>query len=255
MENLNSDLIQAATSNFNLPHDVVTLPTGGIFYKNKQKSVKVGYLTASDENFIVDAVQRRGDNLITNLIRTKLYEPELKVQDLLQEDIEAILLFLRNSSFGPEYKLSLTDPNTGKNFDATILLDELNIKQPKVKPNSDGTFEVKLPRSESVVKIKPLTFAESEELNKQYETYPQGRVAPTVSWKLNKQILEVNGSNDRMQISSFIEQLPIMDSKYIKNFLSENVPSLDLKRKVQAPSGEIVDVNINFGVEFFRPFF
>ena len=35
---------------FNLPHDVVKLPSGGIFYKSKKKSVKVGYLTASDEN-------------------------------------------------------------------------------------------------------------------------------------------------------------------------------------------------------------
>ena len=36
--------------NFNLPHDVVMLPSRGKFYKSKKKSVKVGYLTASDEN-------------------------------------------------------------------------------------------------------------------------------------------------------------------------------------------------------------
>jgi hypothetical protein len=46
-----------------------------------------------------------------------------------------------------------------------------------------------------------------------------------------------------------------MDSKYIRNFLNENVPSLDLKKQVLAPSGEIVNVDVNFGVEFFRPFF
>ena len=32
--------------NFNLPHDVVPLPSQGLFYKNKKKSIKVGYLTA-----------------------------------------------------------------------------------------------------------------------------------------------------------------------------------------------------------------
>ena len=37
---------------FNLPHDVVTLPSRGVFYKSKKKSVKVGYLTASDENIL-----------------------------------------------------------------------------------------------------------------------------------------------------------------------------------------------------------
>lgn len=254
MENLNSELIKAATSNFTLPHDVVSLPTGGIFYKNKQKSIKVGYLTATDENVIVDAIQKKGENLVTNLIRNKIYEPELKVQELLEEDIQAILIFLRNSSFGPEYLFNLTDPSTGKNFETTILLDELNINKPKVQPNSDGTFEIKLPRTESVVKIRPLAYSELEEINKMSENYPQGRIAPVVSWKLNKQIVELDGSNDRQKIATFIDNLPIMDSKYIKNFLAENIPSLDLKRQIIAPSGELVNVNITFGVEFFRPF-
>jgi hypothetical protein len=37
--------------------------------------------------------------------------------------------------------------------------------------------------------------------------------------------------------------------------MKENEPKLDLKKTVIAPSGEKVDVEINFGVEFFRPFF
>ena len=39
--------------NFNLPHDVVPLPSQGLFYKNKKKSIKVGYLTALDENLLM----------------------------------------------------------------------------------------------------------------------------------------------------------------------------------------------------------
>jgi len=256
MENLNSDLVQAATANFNLPHDVVTLPTGGIFYKNKQKTVKIGYLTASDENLIVDAIQKKsGNNLVSNIIRNKMYEHDLKVGELLNADVEAIMIFLRNSSFGPEYNFNLEDPKTGKYFEGKVFLDELNIKQPKEKPSSDGTFEVKLPRSGASVKIRPLSYVEMEEINSMIDTYPLGRVAPSVSWTLNKQIVELNGSSDRNQITTFIEQMPIMDSKFIKNFLSENVPSLDLTRQIQAPSGELVTVKIAFGVEFFRPFF
>ena len=40
---MDADLIQAATENFNLPHDVVKLPSQGIFYKSKKSAVKVGY--------------------------------------------------------------------------------------------------------------------------------------------------------------------------------------------------------------------
>ena len=42
-------------SNFSLPHDVVPLPSQGVFYKNKKKSIKVGYLTANDENILMAA--------------------------------------------------------------------------------------------------------------------------------------------------------------------------------------------------------
>ena len=44
---------------FNLPHDVVSLPSGGLFYKSKKKTVKLGYLTASDENLLANINERK----------------------------------------------------------------------------------------------------------------------------------------------------------------------------------------------------
>jgi hypothetical protein len=44
---------QYGQQNFSLPHDVVPLPSGGVFYKNKKNAVKVGYLTANDENILM----------------------------------------------------------------------------------------------------------------------------------------------------------------------------------------------------------
>jgi hypothetical protein len=49
--------------------------------------------------------------------------------------------------------------------------------------------------------------------------------------------------------------MPISDSKFIRTYLNEQEPRLDLKKKVTTPSGEEIDVTIDFGVEFFRPFF
>jgi len=252
---MEQDLINAGQENFTLPHDVVQLPTGGIFYKHKKKYIKVGYLTANDENILMNVSGGGKDGVILSLLRNKIYEPEIKVDDLMDSDIEALLIFLRNSSFGPEYNLTIKDPSTGKEFQTTILLDELNIKQGTTLPNEDGTFTTTLPKTNAVVKLKPLTFGENLEIQKQVESYPSGRVAPRVSWKLNKQIIEVNGISDKGQISLFIDTLPIGDSKYIRNFLNDNVPSLDLNKTIITPSGEKVSVDINFGVEFFRVFF
>lgn len=235
---------------FTLPHDVVPLPSQGIFYKNKKKSVKVGYLTAADENIMMAG----GADMATNLIRNKLYEPDMKVEDMLEGDVEAILVFLRNTGFGPEITVSLTDPQTSKIFKASVTLEQLPITQGQT-PNEDGTFTLTLPRTGSTIKVKPLTFGEITELTRMADSYPQGRVAPKVTWRLNKEIVEIDGSTDKQQISKFVESMPIMDSKHIRKFMDENEPRLDMRKEVIAPSGEKLTVTVGFGVEFFRPFF
>jgi hypothetical protein len=251
---MDSSLLNAATENFTLPHDVVILPTGGIFYKSKKKSIKVGYLTATDENFLLSGLSNK-DSVVMSLLRNKIYEHDLRPEELLDEDIQAILLFLRNTAFGPEYVVRLEDPKTGKLFEKTLVLDELNVKQGQSRPNEDGTFSVELPKTGAKVKLKPINFGELQEIDRIIENYPQGRVAPKVTIKLQKQIVELDGDTDKGKIAIFVEQLPIADSKFIRNFLKDNVPSLDLTKRVIAPSGEETKVDIVFGVEFFRPFF
>jgi hypothetical protein len=237
-------------SNFTLPHDVVPLPTQGVFYKNKKKSIKVGYLTANDENILMAA----GNDMTQTLLRSKIYEPDIRIEDLMEGDVEALLIFLRNTAFGPEMELNLTDPNTRKPFKTTVKLDELNITKGQ-QPSEDGTFITTLPKSQATVKLKPMTYGEILEIQRMSETYPEGRTAPKVTWRLNKQIVEINGVTDRGEIVKFIDQMPIADSKYIRKFLDDNEPKLDLKKTVIAPSGEKLTVNVGFGVDFFRPFF
>jgi len=252
---METNIYEAGTQNFNLPHDVVSLPSGGLFYRSKKKTIKIGYLTANDENMLLGSLNLGNDSIVMSLLRSKIYEHDLRPEELIDGDIEAILIFLRNTSFGPEYKVSLTDPQTNKSFEHTIVLDELNIKQTQVKPDEDGFFTTTLPKTGETVKLKLLSFGDSIRLNKQAEQYPAGRVAPTITWRLMEQIVEVNGNSSKETIAQFVNQLPIMDSKYIRTFLRENAPSLDLTQRVKAPSGEMVTFDITFGVEFFRPFF
>jgi len=238
---------------FNLPHDVVSLPSKGLFYKNKKKSLKIGYLTAQDENILINAANTKG--IVNELVRNKLYEPDIRVEDLLEGDLEAVLIFLRNTSFGPDYTFKLRDPKTNKEFEKTIRLDELNIIEPELKPDDNGIFTLKLPKSGNTVKCKLLTIGDIEGIERILEQYPPNTTPPRVTTRLEKQIVSIDDNSDREYISKFILNLPIMDSKHIRNTLSKCEPKIDLERVVNAPSGERVNVRITFGVEFFRPFF
>jgi hypothetical protein len=72
---------------------------------------------------------------------------------------------------------------------------------------------------------------------------------------MQREIIEVNGSNNKEEIIKFIQSMPIADSKYIRNFMNQNEPRLDMTKSILTPSGERLTVNVGFGVDFFRPFF
>jgi hypothetical protein len=253
---MEQDVYQAGQAEFNLPHDVIELPSKGIFYKSKKKSIKVGYLTASDENIIANADAKKSiqESIIAPLLRSKIYERDLRPEEMIDGDIEAVLIFLRNTSFGPEYTLSATDPSTDERFKTTIVLDELNYKKTLVAPDEDGLFTTKLPVSGKTVRLKILNMKDKMEIDQLIDSYPSERTAPVITTRLNKQIVAIDGDTDRNKIATFIEQMPIGDSKFIRRFIFDNEPRLDLKKEVTAPSGEKVVIDITFGVEFFRPF-
>ena len=245
---------QYGQMDFNLPHDMVKLPSGGVFYKPKKESLKVGYLTASDENLLMSP-NTPAEGIINMLLRSKIYEPGFDINQLIDVDVQAILIFLRNTSFGSEYEFSIMDPKTNKRFDTTILLDELNYLPTDNKPDSDGLFEFTLPKSKVKVKLKLLNLGETNELERLQEKYPQNMVAPIITKRLEKQIVELNGDRDKGNISKFVTQMPIIDSKELRRFIRDCEPKIDLTRTVTAPSGEKVTVEVSFGAEFFRPFF
>ena len=244
---------QYGQANMNLPHDVVPLPSQGLFYSNKKKSLKVGYLTAQDENLLLS--NSGNNNLVMTLLKNKIYEPDFNVNELLDGDAEAILIFLRNTAFGSDYVFKLKDPKTGKDFETTVALDELDIIKPKITPNDKGLFEFNLPKTAVNVKCRLLNIQDSNELTSLSDSYPDGVTVPIVTKRLEKIVVSIDGDENREKISTFISTLPIVDSKFIRNTMSDCEPKLDLNRTTTAPSGEKVTMRITFGAEFFRPFF
>ncbi len=136
-----------------------------------------------------------------------------------------------------------------------INLDELNFLPLKHNPDSDGLFSYTLKKSNKNIKFKLLSISEINEIDKLKDQYPENMIAPTITKKLEKHIIELDSDRDRMKITNFINQMPISDAKDLRKFISECEPKLDLTRTVTAPSGEKVTFEVIFGVEFFRPFF
>ena len=81
------------------------------------------------------------------------------------------------------------------------------------------------------------------------------KVKPMATKRLEKSIIDIDGEVDPMTLSATIHTLPLKDAQAVKKFLSQVQPGLDVTRTTTAPSGKEVKFTLNFGLNFFRPFF
>ena len=103
--------------------------------------------------------------------------------------------------------------------------------------------------------LKTLSPKDEQELNDLRKAYENIKIPPSVTKRIEKMVVEIDGIRDVGEIARTVSQLPIADSKYIRKFIADAEPGLDLRREVVSPAGNAVSFQINFGVEFFRPFF
>jgi hypothetical protein len=134
-------------------------------------------------------------------------------------------------------------------------MDRVKVKDAENLPDENGHFTFILPKSKKTIKLRLLNLGDNLQLEKLQENYPNGMVAPIITSRLEKSIVSIDGDSNKENISKFVSQMPIIDSKEIRRFLKTCEPQLDLTKKVRTPSGEMIDVNVSFGVDFFRPFF
>ncbi len=238
-----------------IAYDVVELPSRGIHYQNKKKSLKVAYLTAADENILSAQNLIATNGVIDELLKRKILDRDIQIDDIVEEDRQAILIFLRNTAFGPEYKLYLQDPKTDKEYVASVDMSELKFKDFNLESDANGEYPYFMEKSKVHITFKFLTPKQEKDLEDLKRSWNGQGVAPVVTKQLEMMIKSVEGNRDMMNIHNFVERLPIKDSQDFKKFVKENKPGLDLVKKVKTPSGEDVDVEIGFGVEFFRPFY
>jgi hypothetical protein len=189
------------------------------------------------------------------LLKAKILDKDISVYDLAECDKQAIYVFLRNTAFGPEYKFTLKDPETGNDFEHIVDLSVLSTKEVDTTPNSDGTFDFTLPKSGKQSKLRLLTPEDARNFKKLEESYKSMKVKPMATKKLERCVVELDGEKDPMTIALEIHKLPLIDAQEIRKFLSIVEPGLNLDRIAKSPSGKDVNFTINFGLNFFRPFF
>ena len=158
-------------------YDVIQLPSNGQCYRSKIDRLPVAYLTAYDENIITSPNLYKDGLVIDFLLKNKIVNKEFNVDDLVSGDADAIILFLRATSYGPEFPIVVNDPETGEQIDTTVDLTTLKPKEFKLVGDENGWFEFVTPIRKDRIKFRYLTRKQEKQLRKVTELEGYGTKA------------------------------------------------------------------------------
>lgn len=161
----------------NVQYDVIQLPSNGQCYRNKVDRVPVAYLTAYDENIITSPNLYKDGLVIDFLLKNKIVNNEINVEDLVSGDADAIVLFLRATSYGPDFPIVVSDPDTGEQIESTVDLRTLKPKDFKLVGDENGWFEYVTPIKKDTIKFRYLTRKQEKQLRKVTELEAYGTKA------------------------------------------------------------------------------
>lgn len=151
-------------NDFSDSFDVIPLPSKGECYENNMGTIAVSYLTANDENMIVSPNLYRDGLILDYLLKAKIKNTDIDPDDLLEGDREAIILWLRATSYGTQYPITVTDSKTGVDFDTVVDLTQIKHKPFVLKSDGNGCFDFTLPVSKDEVKFRFLTHGDIKQI-------------------------------------------------------------------------------------------
>ena len=166
-------------------YDVISLPSNGECYRMKTERVPVGYLTAYDENFITSPNLYKDGLVIDFLLKHKIMNKDINIDELVSGDVDAIILFLRATSYGNEFPIYVRDPESGEQIETVVDLSTLKYKEFNLKGDADGYFDFELPLSKDIVKFKFLTRKDEKNLRLLSNLESENVKAQTIKSSLN----------------------------------------------------------------------
>jgi hypothetical protein len=257
MENIQTNLDpNFVPEEFKTPYDVLELPSQGILYKNNKKSVKVEYLTAMDENILTSPNISNGNKIVDILLKRKVKDLGFDTGELLVGDRTSLMVYLRVTAFGSEYTQLVFDENAGEFVEATIDLSSLKQKKLTVKPDENGEFEYKLPKSNKIVTFSLLNGKDEEVIDirdSEFIKRDPDSISNKILFTLEQQIKSIDGERDKIILSNIIKKLPIIDTRSLRKYINEITPGLDFKTTARTTGGRSLETFLRFGTNFLWP--
>ena len=245
---------------FKIPTETVTLPSKGLLYPKESPlskgEIEMKYMTAKEEDILTNANYLRNGTAIDKLLQALIVTP-IDYNELLIGDKNAILISSRILAYGPEYNVTINDPNENESVDVKVDMSKLKIKEiDESLLSRTNEYEYVLPKTGVPVKFKLLTHFDELAIQKDIDASEKSlKQSNEITTRLRRVLTEVNGNRDLGYISNFvINQLQAADSRSLRKYMQTLTPDIDLSFDYTSPfTGETEALKVPIGLDFFYP--
>lgn len=264
--NVNVSLLERGHSSDGgeVPLDVVKLPSKGLLYPEDHpfhnvESVEFKAMGAFEENILASNALLKKGTAINTLIRSCLMNKLVDPSSLIIGDKSAVLLAVRISGYGPEYKAKTTCPECNKTFKHVFDLNKVEYKFLGKDPVTPGQnlFSYMLPHSKRQVTFKLLTDGDDVDIAKTQENRKKVsdiEVDTTITDRLIAQIVSIGTIAEKDAIAKEVRKMSLRDSRPLREFIHEIEPDLVFEEQVECKyCGAKEGHPIPLGAEFLWP--
>jgi len=232
-------LEETKTLHFVAPTDFVELPSKGQYYPEGhplcgQEHLEIRQMTAKDEDILTSAALLKKGVAVERLIQNLIVDKNIKTEDILVGDKNAILITARTSAYGASYETKIQCPfcNHYSNYefdlnDVKTQGGESDVEGVTITENK--TFMVTLPTTKAQAEIRLLTGADEQKFMFMLQQHKKHNLKQTtVTDQMKMFVVSVNGAADPTQVSNFIDNMPARDSRHLRSVYAKINPTVDL---------------------------
>jgi hypothetical protein len=238
---------------FSMPTEMVDLPSKGLVYPETNPlssgKVEMKYMTAKEEDILTNQSYIQKGTVLDELIKSLIVTPDVKYDDMVVGDKNALLVAARVLGYGKDYKFmyggeeQTVDLSTIEN---KIILEHLYTK-------GVNEFEYTLPSTDTKITFKLLTSNDEKKISAELEGFKKinRNNVPELSTRLKYMITSVEGNTDSKTIREFVDNnLLARDSRAFREYVKEVQPDVDL---TFFPEGSDTKADLPIGLNFFWP--
>ena len=243
-------------SKFNLPTEIVELPSKGLLYPEDSPlakgEIEMKYMTAKEEDILTNANYLRDGSAVDRLLKSLIVDKSINFNEILVGDKNAMMVAARILSYGKDYNYQYN----GEEF--TVDLSTLETLEPDTKVIKDrkNEFTFVLPNTDNTVTFKFLTHADEKAIDRELAGLKKinKKDSSESSTRLKFIITSVNGLTDKKDVREFVDNYMLAkDARALREYYASIMPDVKFNATITNEDGGEEDITIPITLKFFWP--